>query len=62
MPEKYVVEYYESEAGWGSETWTTEYESEAQALAAVEECNRKYMGKPVTPSYYIKATYKGEKQ
>lgn len=61
MSNKYVVEYYESEAGWGSETWTTEYASEAQALAAVEENNRKYMGDTVAPYYYIKATYKGEK-
>ena len=61
MSKKYVVEYYESEAGWGSETWTTEYSSEAQALAAVKECNNEYLGKSC-PSYYIIATYKGEKQ
>jgi hypothetical protein len=58
---KHLVEFYESERGWGSETWVTEYDTYEQAQAVVYECNYKYMGKSVIPDYYIKATYKGEK-
>lgn len=61
MSKKYVVEYYEDN-WWGCDVWTIEYTSEVQALAAVEENNRKYMGKPVAQMYCVKATYKGEKQ
>lgn len=59
---KYIVQYYESEAGWGSKTWITEYNSENEARAAAKDCNDKYMFKSTTPSYYVKATYIGEKE
>ncbi len=56
---KYRVEYYESERGWGSERWTTDYKTEKEAKAMVEETNLKYGGKEITPDYYIIATYLG---
>ena len=57
---KYRVNFYESEAGWGSDSWNTDYTTEQEALKIVEETNAEYMGKTVTPIYYIKATYIGE--
>lgn len=56
---KYRVKFYESERGWGSDTWTRDYPNESEALKAVIECNQKYMGQCSTPDYYIKATYIG---
>jgi len=56
---KYRVKFYESERGWGSDTWTRDYANESDALQAVIECNAKYMWQTQTPDYYIKATYIG---
>lgn len=56
---KYRVEYYESERGWGSDSWVTDYNSESEARLIVEDTNNKYCSSPITPDYYIKATYIG---
>lgn len=55
---KYRVDYFESERGWGSDEWSSDYLTEELALAAVDECNK---GNPTDhiPDYYIVATYKG---
>lgn len=57
---KYRVNFYESEAGWSSDSWDTDYETEKEALDIVKETNDKSMGKDIVPSYYIRATYLGE--
>lgn len=56
---KYRVHYHESEAGWGSDSWTTDYATEQEARNAFQECWGEYMEKDVTPSYYIRPTYIG---
>lgn len=57
---KYRVEYYESEAGWGSDSWVVDYDSEQDAKKAFDDCWNKYMTQGTTPSYYIRPTYVGE--
>lgn len=57
---KYRVHYIESESGWGSNSWHTDYDTEQEAIKMVEDTNKKYCSSPNTPSYYIKATYMGE--
>jgi hypothetical protein len=59
MSTKYDVEYFESERGWGTDTWITSYDTEEEALAEVEKTNSKYLGQSITPDYYIRATYLG---
>jgi len=59
MTIKYRVDYYESERGWGNDSWTTEYATEQEALKATTETNEKYCSTSSTPDYYIKATYVG---
>lgn len=60
--EKHVVRYYESERGWGSDTWETAYDSYEEAMKWVNETNEKFMGKDFAPDYYIRATYVGLKE
>lgn len=60
MTIKHVVEYYESERGWGCDIWETPYDTKEEALRMVKECNDKFMGQQTTPDYYIKASYLGE--
>ncbi len=60
MALKYRVEYYESERGWGSDSWTTDYNSEEEAMEWVKKTNDKYCSSSKTPDYYIKAKYLGE--
>lgn len=57
---KYRVNYYESEKGWGSDSWNTDYSSQAEAEEWVEKTNKLYCSSSQTPDYYIKATYVGE--
>lgn len=54
---KHVVQYTESERGWGGEVWFTEFETETKALSAVDECNKNLPA--LTPDYYIVAKYLG---
>ena len=56
----YKVRYIESEAGWGSDIWITEYKTEKEALEMVKKTNDYYGNKSRTPSYYILAEYLGE--
>jgi len=60
MKIKYRVNYYESESGWGSACWDTDYDTEQEARDAYQECFDRYMGKSSTPSYYIRPTYIGK--
>ena len=62
MITKYRVNYYESESGWGNDSWTRDFDSEALAQQAVKETNDKYCSSASTPDYYIQATYKGPVQ
>lgn len=55
---KHVVKYFESERGWGGETWYVGYDTEKEADRAVDECNRDLPAGPA-PDYYIVATYEG---
>lgn len=55
----YRVRYLESESGWGSDTWTTDYPTEDEAKKMANETNEKFCSSPNTPSYYIKAEYMG---
>jgi hypothetical protein len=57
---KYRVSYYESERGWGNDSWNTDYITEEEALIKVEETNLKFCSTVSTPDYYIRATYVGE--
>ena len=60
MTIKYRVNYYESECGWGSDSWNTDYATEQEAKEAYEECYDRYMRFDLAPSYYIRPTYIGE--
>lgn len=57
---KYRVSYYESEKGWGCDSWTVDYDSEEEARAAYQECFDKYMKSNATPDYYVRPSYVGE--
>lgn len=59
MSLKYRVAYHESERGWGSDDWTTDYNTEKEALDKVKETNDKYCSTKEVPAYYIRATYMG---
>lgn len=38
MEIKYRVNYYESESGWGSDSWNTDYDTEQEARDAYQDC------------------------
>ncbi len=58
MNTTYIVEYRESERGWGGEIWFNRFDTEHEARVAVYECND---GLPDSaPDYYIVASYVGE--
>ena len=57
---KYRVQYHESERGWGSDVWNTDYDTEQEARKAYQECEDRYMNQSSTPDYYIRPTYIGE--
>ena len=54
----YVVEFRESEQGWGSECWYRGYDTEEEAKAAAKEVNDKNTAK-VVPRIYTTASSKG---
>lgn len=56
---KYRVKYYESERGWGSDSWNTDYPTQLEAENATNETNAKNVSTHA-PDYYITATYIGE--
>jgi hypothetical protein len=58
MDIKYRVNYFESEQGWGSDTWNVDVDTSEHAHKLVEECNAKNTS-PTAPSYYIVASYVG---
>ena len=53
----HVVQFTESERGWGGEIWYSSYDSEQEALKEVRECNKDLPA--MTPNYYIIAKYLG---
>lgn len=53
----YIVKYYESERGWGGETWYRRFSTKEEAEEAIVDCN-KDLPKD-TPDYYIVASYVG---
>lgn len=55
---KYRVSYYESDS-WSTDHWHIDYNTEQEARNAYQECYNEFMGKAVTPSYYIRPTYVG---
>lgn len=57
---RYRVHFYESESGWGSDEWTTDYLTEDEAKEAYQKCWDRHMNKASTPSYYIRPTYVGK--
>lgn len=59
MPTVYRVNYLESERGWGSDRWTTDYPTEEEAKKMVQETNEQFCSSPTAPSYYIQAEYVG---
>ena len=50
----WVVEFRESESGWGSDTWVLLYDNYEEALNEVKDTNSKNTSKEV-PEYYITA-------
>ena len=58
--EVFIVNYYESERGWGNDTWDREFDTQEEAMAAVEDCNK---DNPLdhVPDHYIVAKYVGSK-
>jgi hypothetical protein len=57
---KYRVYYHESESGWSSDSWNTDYDTEQEARTAFKECWDTYMEKGIVPDYYIRPTYIGK--
>lgn len=57
---KYRVHFYESERGWGNDSWSIDYNTEEEARKACLECENEYMNKGTTPDYYIRPSYVGE--
>lgn len=55
----HIVEYYESERGWGGEIWYRRYNSKQEADAAIKDCNGALPRGDVVPDYYIRASYVG---
>ena len=55
----YVVQFTESERGYGGEVWFNAYDFESQAMDVVRDCNKYYNGDLPTPDYYIIASYLG---
>lgn len=55
LDEIWVVKFRESERGWGSDTWTTWYDSLEEARKVVSDTNK---NNPVghVPDYYICAS------
>lgn len=55
-----MVDFFESERGWGSDSWSNQYETEQEALDAVHACNKNNPTDHV-PDHHIVATYVGPK-
>lgn len=55
----HIVEYYESERGWGGEIWYRRFDTKEEADAAIRDCNASLPSGNRTPDYYIKASYIG---
>lgn len=56
----YIVRFTESECGWGTDTWDSEYSTEKEAREAAEEVNSKNTAK-IVPNIYTTAQYVGLK-
>jgi len=55
---KWRVSFFERKRGQSPSTWTKDYDTKEEALAAEAECNSRSTLKTAT-DYYIQATYKG---
>jgi len=52
MTVKYVVNMFESERGWGSETWDVEFDTLEEAEAYKADVNKDHFKGPA-PDYYM---------
>lgn len=55
---KHIVEFRESERGWGGEIWYSGFDTLEEAKERIAECNKDLPTDRV-PDYYIVATYAG---
>lgn len=55
----HIVEYYESERGWGGEIWYRRFDTKEEAEEAIKECNDLLPPGNIAPDYYILASYIG---
>ena len=53
MATKYRVHVLESERGWGSERWTRDFDTQADAQAFWDDLMKEYGGKAVAPDFYM---------
>lgn len=53
MATKYRVHVLESERGWGSETWTRDFDTEAEAQTFWDDLVKEYGGRAVAPDFYM---------
>jgi len=54
MKKRYVIEFVESERGWGQDYWTEDFDSYEEAVKRYNECNARNT-ESVAPDYYIQA-------
>ena len=57
---KYRVRYFESERGYGNDSWDKDFETKEDALKDVERIEARYGGRDVVPDYYVTAFCVGE--
>lgn len=50
---KWRIKWLESERGWGSEVWTTDYDTKELADAAYQKAYDQAQADKTTPDYYI---------
>lgn len=53
MATKYRVHVLESERGWGSETWSRDFDTEAEAQKFWDDLIKEYGGHNVAPDFYM---------
>lgn len=50
---QYCLELYESERGWGSNSWIERFNSEQERRKRTEQLQKQYGGHDIVPDYYI---------
>lgn len=53
MAFKYRVHVLESERGWGSETWTRDFDTREEAQKFWDDLEKEYGGRSVVPDFYM---------